>query len=164
MANTPQLPDLEGILDSDLRAFVNDILHQEGGIDYDHASPPGGAHNAVWQNCGIYDEPVPAEAAVHSLEHGAVWITYQPALTENELASLQKQVRQALANRDEPMVILSPQPEQTEPIIATAWQVQLTLESADDARLQQFLDQYQVGPYTPEPSAPCTGGVGEPMS
>ena len=34
MADIPQRPDLDSILSSDLRAFVNDILHEEGGIDH----------------------------------------------------------------------------------------------------------------------------------
>ena len=38
-------------------------------------SHPRGEHNPVWQNCGFYNKPVRDESAVHSLEHGAVWIT-----------------------------------------------------------------------------------------
>lgn len=34
MADKPSRPDLDTILDSDLQAFVNNILHQEGGIDH----------------------------------------------------------------------------------------------------------------------------------
>ena len=36
-------------------------------------------------NCGIYDKPVPSERAVHNLEHGAIWITYQPSLPQSEM-------------------------------------------------------------------------------
>lgn len=34
MAETPKRPDLDTILASDLQAFVNNILHQDGGIDH----------------------------------------------------------------------------------------------------------------------------------
>ena len=57
-------------------------------------------------------------------------------------------------------VLLSPfdgLPEQ--PIVASAWGLQLPLETADDPRLEQFLVKYQQGEQTPEPGAPCTGGV-----
>jgi hypothetical protein len=60
-------------------------LHVGGNIDYDQdlgIPPAGGPHNPSWQNCGFYDELVRDENAVHSLEHGAVWITYQPDLPQ----------------------------------------------------------------------------------
>jgi hypothetical protein len=31
---------------------------------------------------------VPSERAVHNLEHGAVWITYQPSLPQSEVDQL----------------------------------------------------------------------------
>ena len=47
------------------------------------ALPPAfGAHLGAWQNCGIYDQPVEVGHALHSLEHGAVWLTYSPDLSE----------------------------------------------------------------------------------
>ena len=113
---------------------------------------------------GIYDEPIRTENAVHALEHGAVWITYQPTLANNQVALLRELVQQALDERNEPMVILSPLPDQDTPIMATAWQVQLSIDDANDDRLAQFLDRYQVGPLPPEPGAPCTNGVGKPLS
>ncbi|HET9972943.1 MAG TPA: DUF3105 domain-containing protein [Streptosporangiaceae bacterium] len=37
-------------------------------------------------NCGIYDQPVPNERAVHNMEHGAIWITYQPSLPQAQVS------------------------------------------------------------------------------
>ncbi len=50
--------------------------------------PVGGRHSPVWQNCGIYDEPVSIENATHSLEHGAMWLAYQPDLPEGDVETL----------------------------------------------------------------------------
>ena len=58
--------------------------HVEGPITYRQVPPVGGDHNPVWANCGAYDEPVPSPNAVHSMEHGAVWITYRPSLAADE--------------------------------------------------------------------------------
>src|SRR5262245_10038941 len=55
-------------------------LHSSGPLSYIESPPIGGAHNVVWQNCGIYEMPIHNEHAVHSMEHGAVWITYRPGL------------------------------------------------------------------------------------
>lgn len=140
--------------------------HEEGDIEYPQSVPPGGKHSAAWQNCGIYDEPISLEPVVHSLEHGAVWIAYEPDLPADQVEILRALVRQTQQTRDEPLVLLAPQPAQAPmdaPIVATAWRVQLQLDEAADERLVQFLDRYQNGPFAPEPGAPCSGGVGEPI-
>ena len=49
--------------------------HSASDVDYEQTPPAGGEHNDVWQNEGFYEEPVRDENAVHTLEHGAVWIT-----------------------------------------------------------------------------------------
>ncbi len=48
-------------------------------------------------------------------------------------------------------------------VVLTAWGIQLEVESVDDDRIAGFIDLYQRGSQTPEPGAPCTGGIGEPV-
>ena len=55
--------------------------HVTSPVTYNRTPPAGGNQSATWQNCGVYDQPIRDEYAVHSLEHGAVWITYRPNLT-----------------------------------------------------------------------------------
>lgn len=120
--------------------------------------PAGGEHNPAWLNCGIYDKPVAIGSAVHSLEHGAVWIAYQPGLSADEVETLRQMVR------GQTYLILAPYSELRSPVVATAWSVQLELDSATDGRLADFIARYRQGPTTPERGASCTGGVGEPVS
>jgi hypothetical protein len=130
--------------------------HVTGKVTYPQNPPVGGPHNPVWQNCGIYSTPLANENAVHSLEHGAVWITYQPQLGSQAVEQLRSLVRgQAYA-------LLSPYPGLPAPVVASAWGVQLRVTSASDPRLAQFLGKYEQGPQTPEPGAPCSGGLGTP--
>ncbi|MCB0192394.1 MAG: DUF3105 domain-containing protein [Anaerolineae bacterium] len=137
--------------------------HVDGNVDYNEVIPAGGPHNPVWQLCGIYDEPVRPENAIHSMEHGAVWLTYQPDLPEEDVEQLRSVVRQQRSAQGEAMIILSPEPDLESPLVATAWRVQLTLDDVNDERLEAFLDRYQRGPFYPEPGANCTfGGIGEP--
>jgi hypothetical protein len=138
--------------------------HVEGDVDYHDDVPAGGEHSSAWLNCGIYDEPVLEENAVHSMEHGAVWLTYGPELPQEQVDILRDVVRQERSRRGEPMIILSPRENLDAPIVATAWRVQLNLEDATDDRLNQFVRRFQRGPFTPEPGAPCWNGVGEPLS
>jgi hypothetical protein len=127
-------------------------------IEFDDLPPVGGAHSSVWQNCGIYTEPVAPEHAVHSMEHGAAWITYQPDLPADEVTELQNFVR------GQTFLILSPYPGLRSPVVASAWSVQIELDSASDSRLTEFVDRYRLGSTTPERGAACTGGTGEPLS
>ena len=119
-------------------------------------SPPaGGPHNPVWLNCGVYDQPVPDENAVHALEHGAVWITYSPDLPPAELDALKAATPISYA-------VLSPYDGLDSPIAISAWGVQLKLDDAADPRLQDFIDRYWRAADAPEPGAPCTGGLDAP--
>lgn len=127
--------------------------HVAGSIAYREKPPLGGLHNVVWQTCGVYDAPIHNEHAVHSLEHGAIWITYRPGLAPEELATLK-----ALAGDD--FMLLSPYPELGHAIVASAWNHQLTLDRADDPSLSAFIAEYKNNPETtPEFGASCLGGT-----
>jgi hypothetical protein len=132
--------------------------HVEGSVDYEQDPPAGGEHKPVWQNCGVYEEPINSENAIHSLEHGAVWVTYRPELPEEQVQQLQD-----LAE-GESYVLLSPMEDLPSPVVASAWGKQLRLDGASDQRLERFVRAFQQGPQTPEPGAACTGGVGEPAA
>ena len=143
-------------------AGVVDHEHQERDhVDHEveagNLPPVGGIHSPNWQNCGIYDEPINVENAVHSLEHGAMWLAYQQDLPQEDVESLRKLVR------DEDYVLMSPSPALKSPVVLTAWEVQLELDSADDGRIEEFVGRYQQGPTTPEPGASCQDGVGTPV-
>ena len=131
--------------------------HTEGSVDYALDPPVGGEHNFAWQNCGFYEQPVRNELAVHSLEHGAVWITYSPDLPQDEVERLHDL---ALS---EDYVLVSPYPGLDSPVVASAWGKQLRLESAEDPALERFIGAYSQGPQTPEPGAACSGGIGNPV-
>jgi hypothetical protein len=130
--------------------------HEDGQLGYAQTPPVGGIHNPVWQNCGVYTEPVPNENAVHSLEHGAVWITYRPDLPADQVQRLQEITRQSSYR------LLSPFPDLPSPIVASAWGYQLKLERADDEGLSSFFERYEQSPLGPEPGATCANGTGQP--
>jgi hypothetical protein len=127
-------------------------------ITYKQNPPLGGQHDPAWLNCGVYTEAVPNRNAVHSLEHGAVWITYRPDLPADQVAKLTTLVQ------GKTYMLLSPYPGMENPVTASAWGLQLKLDSPDDPRLTQFIDTYREGDQTPEPGAACTGGVGKPAA
>lgn len=118
---------------------------------------PEHEHGDEWLNCGVYREPVEAAQAHHSLEHGAVWISYRPDLPAAEVAALEERVQA------QDYLILSPNPGQRSPIVLTAWGVQLEARTARDPHVDKFIRHYRLGPTAPERGGACSGGSGEPL-
>lgn len=126
--------------------------HVKGPVSYPQSPPVGGPHDPVWQDCGFYDVPLRDENAVHSLEHGAVWITYRKGLPADQVRSLR-----SLAAH-ESRVLISPYPKLSSPLVLSAWGRQLKIDSVRDARLDRFLRAYINSADIPEPGGPCTKG------
>jgi Protein of unknown function (DUF3105) len=125
--------------------------HVAGSVDYEQLPPPGGDHNGVPQTCDVYTEAIAPEHAVHSLEHGAVWVTYGESAAADDVEALEDEVS------GNPYRLMSPLPEQESPIVLTAWGRTLEVDSADDERVDQFLRGYTNGEQTPERGAACLG-------
>ncbi len=130
--------------------------HVQGTVKYAQTPPVGGNHNPVWLNCGIYDAPVANENAVHDMEHGAVWITYQPDLAKAEVNKLKDIVG------SQTYITMSPYPNLPNPITLSAWGTQMSVQNAEDPRIAKFIKVYKQGKQTPELGAACTGGTGTP--
>jgi hypothetical protein len=135
----------------------SDLSRQHTGnpVSYPQQPPVGGAHDPVWQNCGYYATPVRNENAVHSLEHGAIWITYRPDLPQEQIDQLRD-----LAE-SQTFILVSPVENLPSPVVASAWGKQILLDAADDDRLADFVRRFRLDPNGPELGAPCTGGTSE---
>ncbi|MDP9364781.1 MAG: DUF3105 domain-containing protein [Chloroflexota bacterium] len=127
-------------------------------VAYAESPPVGGRHapSPYWQNCGFYDTPVQNESAVHSLEHGAVWIAYRPDLPQEQIDVLRDKAQQ------QDYLLVSPYDGLQAPVVASSWNHQIELNGAEDERLDQFIRTFKEGPETPELGAACSGGVGTP--
>jgi len=133
-------------------AHVDVIKEPEGNLP-----PVFGEHFSAWQNCGIYDEPVDLGNALHSIEHGAVWLSYRPDLDKGKVRSLQNLAR------GHGYVLMTPYIKQVSDVVLTAWGVQLVIDSVPDERVAKFISYYEEGPQNPEPGAPCSGAIGNPL-
>lgn len=157
---TPQEVDDE-LVSGDYRDRLQVFSDVEAGhvntpVDYDQTPPIGGPHNPAWLNCGVYDVEQQNENAVHSLEHGAVWITYDPAATtDDEIAAL-------VALAPTTYTIVSPYPGIGEAMAISAWGAQLRFTDVADPAVEDFLTEYWRSPSSPEPNAPCTGAIDGP--
>ncbi|MCT4352994.1 DUF3105 domain-containing protein [Streptomyces sp. Je 1-79] len=130
--------------------------HVTTPVTYEMKPPVGGDHDQVWQNCDgdVYTTKIAEMNAVHSLEHGAVWVTYSKKAAEADVKKLAEKVGKT------PYSLMSPVDDQAGAIMLSAWGKQVTVDSASDPRIDAFFTKYVQGPQTPEPGAACTGGVG----
>ncbi len=122
-------------------------------VAYTQSPPFGGSHDFAWAACNgvVYDQAVRSENLVHSLEHGAVWIAYDPErITGAALETLRAKVD------GEQYMVMSPYPDLDQPISLQAWSHQLKLTDANDPRIDQFVAALRLNRYTtPEFGASC---------
>jgi hypothetical protein len=145
--------------------------HVNGPVQYSVLPPIGGPHNPIWMNAGVYTKPIPSERAVHNLEHGAIWITYDPNLSKADVKKLtafvtkqsmipEAQAASGVADQANRFMDLSPWASNAlpSPIVMSAWGYQLRVTSPTDPRLQQFVDKFRHNQtYSPEFGAAVDG-------
>jgi hypothetical protein len=169
----PNATGISGVMAWDTEGWPGNGDSHSGALEHQHVSGPvhyavvppvGGPHNAMWMNAGVYTKAIPSERAMHNLEHGAVWITYNPDLPKAQIATLTKfvgeqsmipesQQASGVANQANRYVDLSPWATNTlpSPIVLSSWGYQLRVTSPADPRMQQFLNTFRNSPkYSPE--------------
>lgn len=136
-------------------------LHTTARQTYPQTPPVGGPHwppSALgvygWLRCGVYDVAVPSEFAVHSEEHGAVWLTYRPGAATAGVQALTE-----LAGLNRGYVLVSPFPGQPAAWMASTWGAQLSVTDPRDPRLATFVRRYAGGNQGQEGGADCAHGT-----
>jgi uncharacterized protein DUF3105 len=148
-------PDPSENIDGVVRAKYDAGQHVQATqrVAYDKTPPFGGPHDGVWADCNgtVYPKAVRTENMVHALEHGAVWIAYNPDKIKGKaLDTLKKKVS------GQPYMMLSPYPGLDKPISMQSWGHQLKLTSATDTRIDDFIKSLRENQYqNPEPGGRC---------
>ncbi len=100
--------------------------------------PTSGAHYSLPPPTGAVDEPVERPMQVTALEGGQVLVQYQD-LSDDDVAELE--------DLGSDVVIVAPNPDQTEPVVLTAWITKQTCSGVDVATVETFIqDQQGRGP------------------
>ena len=151
-ANASKVESIDEIADAQSYEYEGGN-HVATAVTYEQSPPVGGEHDPEWADCTgtVYDVDIRHENAVHGLEHGAVWITYNPdEVSDDDIAQLAELV-DGVNGR-----MMSPYAGQDSPVSIQSWGDQLKVDSADDERIEQFADlmTFQSGGY-PEPNATC---------
>jgi hypothetical protein len=149
--NQEQLPaEVEGVVMFD--TIPGGVV--EGSVSYDRTPPVGGPHAELAHLCGLYRVPLVDEHAVKSMATGAVWIAYDPDLPAADIDALRNS---ASGNLD---VLLAPYPGLEHPVVLSAWERQLAVESVNDPRIDFFIHVYQNSERAPDVDETCAIGVG----
>ncbi|MFE3446205.1 DUF3105 domain-containing protein [Nocardia sp. NPDC059180] len=144
--------DIEGVVKKEYPAGLH--IGPDQRVAYDQSPPFGGPHDSSWATCTgvVYDKPIRVENAVHSLEHGAIWITYNPDKVDaSGIEMLASKVK------GEQYTMMSPYPGQDTAVAMQSWGHQLKLDSAEDKRVGQFITALRLNSYAyPEVGADCS--------
>lgn len=117
--------------------------HVSYEVAYEQTPPLSGPHSEDWVNPGYYEEQQPAERLVHSLEHGAVVVYYDPeAITEEGRSDLQKRASTYTGTWTSFIAVPTPEESPEAPYTLTAWRHRLRLSEYDPDAVTAFLAEY----------------------
>jgi len=112
-------------------------------VDYEQMPPLSGPHYGVTAEAGFYEETPALGAIVHSLEHGAVVIYYDPdTLSETAEADLRAYANEHTGTWKSVIVAPNPSDDPAASYVLTAWRHRLRMDSYDEPTVRAFLAEY----------------------
>ena len=118
--------------------------HLQSGVSFPYATDPpyGGPHDGNLLPCRIYQDEQPPERYLHSMEHGAVVIHYQPDVFANEDVAALRQLGSALLQQGE-RIVLVPNRSILSPVVLASWGRLLAMESGEETTIRTFVDAFE---------------------
>jgi hypothetical protein len=106
-------------------------------VDYQTNPPTSGNHLAQPKEWGIFTNEIDDMQAVHSMEHGGIWISYKD-INEEEIAVLED-----IGKQNSQSTLVSPRSGNDNKIVVASWGKVMRLEIADKALIQKYIDTYK---------------------
>lgn len=107
------------------------------------ATPPyGGQHWTQPLRCGIYEAEQPFEPIVHTMEHGAVVLYYQPLVVAEDTVAELRLLASALLNEGA-RLIMTPSSRLGVPVALASWGRLLSLDGFEEERIRDFIDAFE---------------------
>lgn len=112
----------------------------DGSVKYDGPEPPtSGDHSSPlpWQ---AYDQPVPDMNIIHNLEHGGIYISYQPGLPPEQVARIKALFTKPYGKPDfQPTkALIAPRAANDAPIIMSSWRRSMKLQTFDEQKMIEY--------------------------
>jgi len=122
--------------------------------EYDDSAEPltSGAHASPipW---GSYESDLKEVNTIHNLEHGGIYVSYQPNLPDEQVQAMKELLFEPYGDSEfkPKKVILAPRAANSSPIVVSSWLRSMKLEKFD---AQKILDYYETNAgKSPEPLA-----------
>lgn len=116
----------------------NHISQGALGSGYNSNPPSSGPH---WPNPaknGVYDNTLPDEQLIHNLEHGYVWMSYRPDVSDDIKNKLKE-----IVQKDDWKVVLAPRDKNDFAIALVAWGRVLEMDEPDYGKIEDFIKVYR---------------------
>ncbi|WP_336336420.1 DUF3105 domain-containing protein [Haloarcula brevis] len=112
-------------------------------IDYQRVPPLSGTHYGSTVGAGFYEATPLLGSLVHTLEHGAVVVYYDPdELSPEARTSLREFSSVHTGTWRSVVVVPNPNDDPSAPYVVTAWRHELTMDGYDAETVHAFLSEY----------------------
>lgn len=149
----PPPPELEAV-ETFADMGTQHLAPGEATPEYNSNPPTSGPHAAAPAACGVYRQPVPDVNYLHSMEHGAIVVQYDPELSQEQVVELEEIGREVGGE-----IIVAPRPDNPAPVALTAWTKLLLMDEVDGDVIAAF--EREFGNRSPEAAAQCPFQVDE---
>jgi len=121
----------------------NDHVEDGSAIDYQRVPPLSGTHYPSTVSAGFYEATPLLGSLVHTLEHGAVVVYYDPdEISPEARQSLREFSSVHTGTWQSVVAVPNPNDDPRAPYVVTAWQHELTMDSYDAETVHAFLSEY----------------------
>lgn len=134
----PQTPD--EIRGHPIQKFAESGVneHVTGTVNYDTIPPVSGPHAGQPAPCGVHPQPIPNENLVHSFEHGAVALLFQPNLDIETIREIESIVGEYDDN-----VLSAPYPGMEPTVVVASWGEKMNLDEFDGPAIREYADVFR---------------------
>lgn len=121
----------------------NEHVSSGTDINYDRIPPTSGTHYTSTVQAGFYEQTQPLGSLVHSLEHGAVVVYYDPSqLSPEAESSLQSYTDSYTGTWASFIAVPNPRDDPGAAYVLTAWEKRLPIDQYDNSTVQAFTAEY----------------------
>lgn len=111
--------------------------HTSNPVSYESSPPVSGAHAPSPAPCGTYAQEIPNEVQVHTLEHGAIGVQYQPTIPAEQIEEIEE-----IVGSYDSHVFSAPYAASPTPISLTAWGRLMRLDEVEEDSIREFIDAF----------------------